>query len=105
MGKHIKEPHVTLGDTGHCVTAELYPLRAKQVVVESPEAFPSVVAAVGTSHEVLQHQSYIDEADVVVRWKVALSEKEFRVRTSSQEQLAVTIITMFILLPYDVPER
>lgn len=54
------------------MSAELYPLRAKQVVVESPEAFPSVVAAVGTTHEVLQHQSYVDEADVVIRWKVAL---------------------------------
>lgn len=72
MGKHTKDPHVTLRDTGHCVSAELYPLRAKQVVVESPEAFPSVVAAVGTTHEVLQHQSYVDEADVVIRGKVAL---------------------------------
>lgn len=79
MGKHIKEPHVTVGGTGHCMSAEIYPLRAKQVVVESPEAFPGVVAAVGTAHEVLQHQSYINEADVVIRWKVALQEKEFTV--------------------------
>lgn len=54
------------------MSAQLYPLRAKQVVVESPEAFPSVVAAVGTSHEVLQHQPYVNEADVVIRRKVAL---------------------------------
>ena len=72
MGKHIKEPQGTLGGTGHCVTAELYPLRAEQVVVESPEAFPRVVAAVGTAHEVLQHQSYMDEDDVVIGGKVAM---------------------------------
>lgn len=35
------------------MSADLYPLRAKQVVVESPETFTGVVAAVGASHEIL----------------------------------------------------
>lgn len=92
------------------MAADLYPLRAKQVVIESSEAFPSVVAAVGASHEILQHQPYVDEADVVIRWKVALQKKKFTVRTASHKlglchhpssSLAVTITTIFSLLPYD----
>lgn len=92
------------------MATDLYPLRAKQVVIESSEAFPSVVAAVGASHEILQHQPYVDEADVVVRWKVALQKKKFTVRTASHKLglchhpssgLAVPITTIFSLLPYD----
>lgn len=85
IGKHIKEPYATPGDTGHCVATDLYPLRAKQVVIEGSETFPSVVAAVGASHEILQHQPYVDEADVVIGWKVALQKKKFTVRTASHK--------------------
>lgn len=67
------------------MAADLYPLRAKQVVIESSETFPSVVAAVGASHEILQHQPYVDEADVVIRRKVALQKKKFTVRTASHK--------------------
>lgn len=54
------------------MSTELYPLGSKQVVVEGPEALARVVAAVGATHEVLQYEPDVYEADVVVRRKVAL---------------------------------
>jgi hypothetical protein len=68
----VKEAQAAPGIMGHCMSSARYPLGSKQVVVKGPESLPSVVAAVGSSHEVLQHQSYVYEADVVIRRKVAL---------------------------------
>lgn len=53
-----------------------YPLRSKQVVVKGPKALPGIIAAVCPAHEILQHKPYVDEADVVIRWQVALEEKK-----------------------------
>lgn len=62
---------MALGTTEDGVSAELYPLGSQQVVVGSGSC-ARVVAAVGTTHEVLQYKPNVYEADVVVRRKVAL---------------------------------
>lgn len=80
------------------MAADLYPLRAKQVVIESSETLPGVVAAVGASHEILQHQPYVDEADVVIRWKVALQKKKFTVKTASRKLGHITPGAAWLLL-------
>lgn len=49
-----------------------HPLGAEEVVVERPEALARVVAPISTSHQVLDHQADVDQADSVVRGQVPL---------------------------------
>lgn len=58
------------------ILCQSHPLGAEKIVVEGPEALASVVAAVGTTHQVLDHQTNVNEADSVVRGQVPLARKK-----------------------------
>lgn len=49
--------------------------QAKQVVVQRPEALPGVFAAVSSTHQELQHQSDVDQRDLVIWRKIPLKKK------------------------------
>lgn len=84
VGKDSGEPRVGRDHQPPHMAAQFYPLGSKQVVVKGPEALAGVVAAVGASHEVLQHQPYVYEADVVIGRQVALEEKRPGLRHTPQ---------------------
>lgn len=50
-------------------------LEAVQVVVQSPEALPCVVAAISPAHQKLQYQANIDQCDLVIWGEVPLQHK------------------------------
>jgi len=43
-----------------------------EIVVNDPEAFPGVVAPVSPAHQELNHQTHVNQSDLVVRRQVAL---------------------------------
>lgn len=49
-----------------------YSLGAKEVVVKSSEPLPGVVAPIGSTHEVLDDQSDVNQTYAVVGWEVTL---------------------------------
>lgn len=50
-------------------------LEAVQVVVQSPEALPCVVAAISPAHQKLQYQANVDQCDLVIWGEVPLQHK------------------------------
>ena len=52
-----------------------YSLGSEQIVVQSSEPLPGVVAAVSSAHQVFDHQADVDETDAVVRGQVSLQHE------------------------------
>lgn len=50
-----------------------------QVVVDDPEALACVVTAVCSAHQVLNHQTHIDQSDLVVRREIPLKNGNINV--------------------------
>jgi len=49
-----------------------YSFGSKKVVIEGPKSLPGVIAAIGSTHEVFNYQSDVNQADAVVRGQVTL---------------------------------
>ena len=56
-------------------------------MIERPEALARVVAAISASHQVLDHQADVDQADSVVWGQVPLSGKNETNRPKRQRDL------------------
>lgn len=66
-----------------------YPFQSVQIIVEVAESFPSVVAPVCSTHEVFQHQTNVNQGDLIIWRKVSLqhqNSKGYKIIQASQNQ-------------------
>lgn len=60
-----------------------YPFQSIQIIVEVAESLPSVITPVSSSHETLQHQTNINQSDLIIWREVSLQNHQSHAQCSN----------------------